>query len=171
MAIAIEKIKATFGKSAVLAGLTAGLVFLVIELLLVSVFTADNAWAPVSMIAAIIMGKEVLPEAGMPATFDLVVFLIALALHFTLSIFYTGIIGMLCKVRHMASALSLGATCGLAIYLINFYGFTALFPWFAMARNWISILAHLVFGITAAYMFVKIHYPYTSETPAGAQMA
>lgn len=171
MAIAIEKIKTTFGKSAIAAGFVAGSVFLALEMIMVPLFTADNAWAPVRMIAAIIMGKDVLPEMGIPATFDFAVLLAALVLHFILSIIYAGIVGALCRVRNMAAALSIGAACGLAIYLINFYGFTVIFPWFAMARNWISIFAHLVFGIAAAYTFVKIHYPITHETTTGTQVA
>lgn len=36
---------------------------------------------------------------------------------------------------------------------MNFYGFTTLFPWFAMARNWVSVFAHLVFGLAAAWAY------------------
>jgi hypothetical protein len=39
------------------------------------------------------------------------------------------------------------------LYVVNFYGFTALFPWFAMARNWVSIVAHAVFGFAAAWVY------------------
>ena len=48
-------------------------------------------------------------------------------------------------------ALAVGAAFGLAPYLINFYGMTALFPWFANARNWVSIFAHVMFGLIAAW--------------------
>ncbi len=44
-----------------------------------------------------------------------------------------------------------GVVFGLLVYVFHFYGMTALFPWFAMARNWISILAHAVFGLVLAY--------------------
>lgn len=44
-------------------------------------------------------------------------------------------------------AVVVGAIVGLALYAINFYGMTAIFPWFAMARNMISIVSHIAFGM------------------------
>jgi hypothetical protein len=43
-----------------------------------------------------------------------------------------------------------GAVFGLIIYFVNFYGMTAFFPWFADARNWLSLTLHAVFGVVAA---------------------
>ena len=45
------------------------------------------------------------------------------------------------------------AGVGSALYAVNLYGFTALFPWFAQARDWITITAHLMFGVTAAGVY------------------
>jgi hypothetical protein len=54
---------------------------------------------------------------------------------------------------------------------VNFYGFTALFPWFAMARNWISIFGHLVFGLVAAGAYVAIRkHHHHEEAGAGAPL-
>jgi hypothetical protein len=39
------------------------------------------------------------------------------------------------------------------IYAVNFYGFTVLFSWFAEARNWITILAHAIFGLTLGLVY------------------
>jgi uncharacterized membrane protein YagU involved in acid resistance len=30
------------------------------------------------------------------------------------------------------------------------YGFTMIFPWFDEARDWITLVAHVVFGVVAA---------------------
>lgn len=46
-----------------------------------------------------------------------------------------------------------GAGFGLVVYWVNFYGFTEVFPWFAAARNWITVFAHIVFGIVAAWAY------------------
>ncbi|WP_408358953.1 hypothetical protein [Paraburkholderia sediminicola] len=43
-----------------------------------------------------------------------------------------------------------GGAFAAAVYLINFHGMTRFFPWFAEARNWASLLAHIIFGIVAA---------------------
>ena len=50
-----------------------------------------------------------------------------------------------------------GGVFGLVLYLINFYGFTALFPWFAEARGWISISSHSVFGVVLGGAYAVLH--------------
>jgi hypothetical protein len=114
------------------------------------------------MIAAIILGKDVLPMPGQPVTFDFGVLMAAMMLHFILSIVYAVIIGWICKSLSMGTSILLGAVFGLVLYFVNFYGFTAIFPWFAMAINWVSIFSHLMFGVIAVYSFKKIYYPETS---------
>lgn len=47
-------------------------------------------------------------------------------------------------------ALAAGGFYGLMLYMVNLYGLTMLFPWFSVARDWITLLAHLVFGLTLA---------------------
>lgn len=143
-------------KASIVAGIIAGAVFLLLEMIMVPVFMNGSPWAPPRMIAAIAMGKEVLPSPENPPTFDFTIFLVAMVIHFILSIIYAIIIGWLCRSRTMGISIAIGAGFGLAIYFINFYGFTTLFPWFAMARNWVSVFAHLVFGITTAWAFKTI---------------
>ncbi|MGH8771688.1 MAG: hypothetical protein ACREV2_10995 [Burkholderiales bacterium] len=139
------------------AGLIAGLVFLVLELALVPVFMGMSPWAPVRMIAAIIMGQGVLPP---PDTFDLGIFLAAGAVHFGLSIVLGLILAGIFTWLHLDSSawLSLlaGAVFGLVVYFVNFYGMTSFFPWFADARNWLSITVHAIFGIVAALAYKKM---------------
>lgn len=179
MAIAIEKTKTTFGRAAIIAGLAGGAVFLALEMILVPLFTEDNAWFPVRMIASLIMGKDVLLSAllygittpGVPAIYNIGVLAIALVLHFTIAVVFSVAIGALCRGRNMGMALGIGAACGLAIYLINFYGFTGIFPWFEMGRNIVGIVAHLAFGVVTAYTFVKIYSPVSHPVKASGQFA
>jgi hypothetical protein len=143
-------------RAGVYAGLTGGVVFLILEMTMVRLFMGESPWAPPRMIAAIILGEGVLPMPGKPATFDLGVVSVAMIIHFALSVIY-GLIGAALVANRIGygAAISLGAVCGLVIYLINFYPIAnAFFPWFAMARNWISIFAHVVFGavVGAAYV-------------------
>ena len=51
-----------------------------------------------------------------------------------------------------------GVFYGLLIYAVNLYGLTWLFPWFAVSRDWVTLLAHLAFGISlsgACLLFVR----------------
>jgi len=45
---------------------------------------------------------------------------------------------------------------GLAMYLLNFYGMTRFFPWFAEARNWVNVVSHLVFGVVVADTYMRL---------------
>lgn len=129
--------------SAIWAGLAAGLVFLALEMIMVPLFMGMSAWAPPRMIAAIAMGPGVLPP---PATFDMGIVGAAVVVHLVLSLMYAFVFAFFAKGRSVQGATLLGAGFGLLLYLVNFYGFTSMFPWFADARNWISVSAHLVYG-------------------------
>jgi uncharacterized membrane protein YagU involved in acid resistance len=142
--------------AAIWAGVIAGAVFLVLELLMVPMFLGGSMWAPPRMIGAIVMGKGVLPP---PATFDLGIVAVAMAVHFVLSIAFALVLALLISRLGFGAALAVGVVYGLVLYFVNFYGLTALFPWFAMARNWVSIFTHVVFGLIAAWAYVRLAKP------------
>ncbi|MEW6612579.1 MAG: hypothetical protein AB1409_07560 [Pseudomonadota bacterium] len=140
--------------SAVGAGIIAGIVFLVLEMLLVPLFVPGTTpWTPVRMVGAIALGQDALPP---PHTFSLTVFLAAALVHFALSIIYALIGAYLIFRLDTWAALLVGVVGGLLTYYVNFYGFTGLFPWFAEARNWISILTHIAFGVSGAWAYKEL---------------
>jgi uncharacterized membrane protein YagU involved in acid resistance len=134
-------------KAATWSGVIAGLVFLMLEMFLVPVVGGGSPWGPPRMMAAIVLGKGVLPP---PATFAPGIVLVALVLHLVLSIGYAVVFALVTRRLGRSLALGGGVLGGLVLYLVNFYGFTAVFPWFAMARNGITLFSHLVFGLVAA---------------------
>lgn len=146
-------------KAAVWAGLLAGLVFMMLEMIMVPVFLDGSPWGPPRMIAAIVMGEGVLPP---PATFDLAILMVAMAVHFALSVAFAVPLAFAIQRMGTGAALAVGAVFGIVLYLVNFYLFTALFPWFAMARNWVSIFAHAVFGLAAAWAYKRWAHPRTA---------
>ena len=137
-------------RPAILSGLIAGLVFLILEMVMVPLFLGVGPWAPVRMIGAIVLGQGVLPP---PATFDITVFVTAALVHFVLAVIYAVILALIIHRLNMGIAVVVGLLFGLGLYFINFYVFTAQFPWFADARNWVSIFAHLVFGVVSAWTY------------------
>jgi hypothetical protein len=145
-------------RAAVWAGIVAGIVFIALEMVLVAVVQGMSPWAPPRMIAAIVMGEGVLPPMEAPVTFDATVFAVAMAVHFALSILLAMILGW--GVSRfglgMAASIAAGLVFGLAVYAVNFYGFTAVFPWFAMARGPIGIVAHAVFGVVAGGVYRRL---------------
>lgn len=136
--------------AATYAGLIASLVFLAVEMIMVPLFAGGSPWAPVRMIGAIVLGRDVLPP---PATFALGVTIAALIVHFVLGIILTWILALFVFRLDVLPAVVVGAAFGLVVYWVNFYGLTAVFPWFEAARNWITISAHVIFGIVAAWSY------------------
>ncbi|WP_198009378.1 hypothetical protein [Nitrosomonas sp. Is79A3] len=49
--------------------------------------------------------------------------------------------------------LIVGGLYGLGIFTINMYGFVIIFPWFVETRDWITVIAHLAFGVSAAGVY------------------
>ena len=144
-------------RAAVWAGIIAGVVFLVLEMAMVSMFLGGSPWDPPRMMAAIVLGERVLPMPGQPPPpLTATVVLTALGVHFVLSTIYALILSALIARLPSSAAIAVGIVFGVTLYVVNFYGFTAVFPWFAMARNWVSIFAHAVFGLAVAWAYVAL---------------
>ncbi|TFW09291.1 sodium:proline symporter [Oxalobacteraceae bacterium OM1] len=110
-------------------------------------------WRDTRRAAAVLLGPTVLPP---PDTIDLHVFAAAALVHLLLSSVYgllQIVLARLVAPRAMALA---GAVFGLAVFVMNMYGFTLLFPWFADDRDGITAAAHVVFGASAAMSFALL---------------
>lgn len=138
--------------AAIWAGVIAGIVFMMMEMLLMPMFGfAPSMWAPPRMIAAIGLGKDVLPP---PASFDLMVVMVAMVIHFMTSILFAIVVASVIRNLGMGAAIAVGVVAALLLYGFVFYIMTAgPWPWFAMARNWVNILTHIVFGAIVAWWY------------------
>lgn len=142
-------------RAAAIAGIAAGAVYLFVELIALWLM-GESPWGPPRMIAAIVMGRDVLslavPSAG--------TVLAALVVHFVLAILFALILAGIMAPFSVDSSLGMaslaGALFGVAVYVINFYGMTRVFPWFAEARGSLSFLAHVIFGLVAADAYRKL---------------
>ena len=136
--------------AAVRAGIVAGVIATGVQIVLWWAFLDALPWIlyrDARLTAAILMGQEVLPP---PSTFDWKVIIVATFIHFVISIAYSLILA--CLISRLGIALSLlaGSIYGLILYGINMYGVTLVLPWFSEVRDWITILTHVVFGISIA---------------------
>lgn len=147
-------------RAAAWSGVIAGAVFMMLEMGMVRLFMGESPWAPPHMIAAMALGKDVLPPPGTYAPFDLRILVTAMMVHFPLSVVYGLIAGWLVHRFDWAGGLLIGAAFGIAIYLINFYLIApVMFPWFEMAQNWISAFAHAMFGLVAGGAYIALRKP------------
>ena len=144
-------------RAAAWAGVIAGAVFLMVEMMMVAVFEGQSPWGPPRMMAAMVMGQDVLPP---PADFDFGIAMVAMMIHFPLALAYGLIIGWIVHRLGPTLASVAGLLIGFAIYLVNFYPIAAAaFPWFAMARGWVSAVAHMIFGLAAAGAYAALRRP------------
>ena len=140
-------------RAAALAGVVAGLVATVFQLGLwasAAVPLPQTLYRDARLTAAIVLGSAALTP---PDSFDWTVMVVASAVHFALSIVY-GLVfcTLLARLSPRRSGLW-GALFGLLLFFLNLYGMTAFFPWFAVARDWITAAAHVVFGVTLALAY------------------
>jgi hypothetical protein len=140
------------------AGMIGGAVFLALDLMLTPLSGGSGTGTP-RLTAAIVLGDKVLSPAApiLPS-----VILVGLIVHAVLSILYGLTISALVHRTNLATASLLGSIAGLGLYVLNFYVFTSVFPWFATARTWVTVLVHLVFGFAVAGS-------YTLMTPLAPQ--
>lgn len=152
--------EAPFPWSAVIyAGIISSIVFQALETAVIPLFGGGDPWGPVRMIAAMVLGQSVLPP---PATFNPGLALIALVVDVGLAMIYVFILSWFIRFWRLGPALLAAVAFGAALFVLNFYGFTAMFPWFAMGRNLATLFTHVVFSVTAVLTFKKFA-PQASE--------
>jgi len=151
-------------KAAAWAGVIAGLVVVMLEMGMVWMIQGQSPWGLPHMIAAMLLGKGVLPPPGTWAPFDLKILMTAMMIHLPLAVVY-GLIGAwLLRRFDGALGVMIGAGFGLAIYVVNFYLVApALFPWFEMGRNWIGVFSHVMFGAVLAGAYLGLRKSNTMD--------
>lgn len=141
--------------SSIWAGVIAGLVFAVIQMVLVSSVQRVSPLEPVRLMAAIVMGQEVLVPTS--AGFDAGVLILGLIIHFLWSIALGVLIGWLVHRYEMGVAMMIGGAAGLAAYFLIFFVIApSAFPWFATERDWMTALNYIVFGLVAAGAYLRL---------------
>ena len=139
------------------AGVISGVVSTIAQVALWGI-CMENSWLSllnrdIRLTAAILMGREVLPP---PVTVDWQVITVATFIHFVLSIAYSFFFAFLVSRLNKKLWLAAGLIYGLAIYGVNMYGMTFIYPWFSEVRDWITVAAHAVFGICLAGAYSKL---------------
>lgn len=144
---------AKFRTAALYAGVAASVLSTVAQILLWGLFwdaLPTILYRDARFAAAIILGQEVLPP---PATLDWQVMLIATGIHLVLSIIYAIALSWLIRPLALKASLIAGGLFGVALFIVNMYGFVHIFPWFVATQDWITVAAHIVFGFSAAAVY------------------
>lgn len=142
--------------AAAVSGFVAGAVVMVMELFWSTVIINVSPWAASHLVAAILMGPDVLQST----TFSMGVVIAALAIHYVLGAVFGAILAAIIAPFHLDSSIRMslltGAIFGLLLYAFNFYGMVSFYPWFAEMQNGVVMLSHILFGMTAAVMYRQL---------------
>ena len=139
--------------AALYAGIAAGIIATMAQIILWWAFSPSLPgimFRDARLAAAIILGPEILP---MQVAFDWPAMFVATLVHFSLSVIYSMILASFIVRNGMAVSIFVGIEFGFVLFGVNMYVFTLIFPWFEEARDWITLVAHLVFGVVAAAMY------------------
>lgn len=141
--------------AAAVAGFIAGAFLMMLELLWLAAIDV-SPWSITYKIAGIVM--KGLPLDSMEL--NIIVVAVALATHYVLGIVFGMILAAIIAPFHFDSSigmvLTVGAVFGLLLYAFNFYGMVYFFSWFAAMRDITTLVAHLIFGMAAAFSYWKL---------------
>ncbi|MDN3921232.1 hypothetical protein [Roseateles violae] len=144
--------------AAIVAGLVAGAVAMVMDLLWTTLMLGGNPWHTSHLVAAMLMGPDLLN--GPTHAFSLGVVTVALLIHYGLGVLFGCAIAYVVTGFHYEGDLPVleivGGLAGMALYFINFYVLVNLFPWVAELRSGAYFFEHFVFGVTAAMVYWKL---------------
>ena len=150
--------------AAAVAGFAAGAVLMLLELVWAATTSVDGPWRISALVAALAMGPTALESTG--PNFD--VLAVALVTHYVLGVVFGLVLGFLIGRLHYEQSAGmmqvLGALFGAVLYFVNFHVMTAVFPWFVELRGWATLIAHLVFGMTASLLYWKLARTGASRT-------
>ena len=136
-------------RAAVIAGVIAGLVFLVVNMALTG-YLLGNAQLPLQLAAALLLGPSVMPPAvGLGGS----VFLTGLGVHLVLAVGFTCLIAFCLHRWGIWVGIFGGALFGLALYAINYYFVADFIAGFAAFRSWLMAFSHVLFGAVAGGLY------------------
>lgn len=130
-----------------IAWLCAGTVFLLINLILTQAILQVDAPLTLRYIASLAMGSDVLVDTTGSTL------LVGVIVHYALSFLFTLLIAFILHRWGLLVGIFGGAILGLAIYSINVYTLTLLFPWFYAINSPILLMSHVLFGAVAGGVY------------------
>jgi hypothetical protein len=133
--------------AALQAAFFAGTILLMVLEFMGTVAYDESPWKLLRMFAALARGPGALEPDD---EFDFAIVAIGLTLFYALSMLYGLAIACLLTDSPRRHATIVGVAFGLALYSANFYGFTAIFPWFAANRTIDTLIAYALYGLLLA---------------------
>lgn len=146
-------------RAVLIAAIVAGTVFLLVNLALTNVLYEINPALSLRYIASLVMGESVLMSG------DSITLIIGVLVHYGLSLVFTLVITTVVHRWGLVVGIIGGGILGIAIYAINLYTLTLVFPWFFAMNGTVWLLSHLLFGMVAGGVYEMFdHYDQSLTT-------
>jgi len=148
-------------RAVLVSGLVAGTLFLLADLVFAPLITNTSATVTLRYFAALVLGSKVLTQSGTG------ILAVGVVVHYVLSLVFALVISLVVHRWGMLVGIVGGAIMGVAIYGINLYTLTVLFPWFFAINSTVILLCHAIFGAVAGGVYEMFdHYdlPLTTTT-------
>ncbi len=140
-------------RAVLLSGLVAGTLFLVADLIFAPIVTHVDAALTLRYFAALVLGSKVLTQTGTG------ILITGIIVHYVLSLVFALVIALVVHRWGMVVGIIGGAILGVAIYGINLYTVTLVFPWFFAINSTVILLCHAIFGAVAGSVYEMFdHY-------------
>jgi len=130
-----------------IAGLAAGTVFLLVNLMLTPIIFEIDSTLPLRYIASLVLGESAVTDDGAGGL------VIGVIVHYVLSIVFTLVIAIVIHRWGLLVGIIGGAILGASIYSINLYTFTVFFEWFFAINSEVMLISHIFFGATAGGIY------------------
>ncbi|HTQ47459.1 MAG TPA: hypothetical protein VMI75_32105 [Polyangiaceae bacterium] len=127
------------------AGLAGGAVFLVVELLLLPPTKHVRFDWILRLLAAFLAGPVTLTS---PRSADAALIVPAVGIHAAFSLAFGWVFCRMEDTLPFWRAILFSLALAFGLYMFNFHVMTYVFPWWATVRGGVTILAHLLFGVT-----------------------
>lgn len=148
-------------RAVLISGLVAGTLFLITDLIFAPLVTNVSGALTLRYFAALVLGSKVLTQTGAN------ILVTGIVVHYVLSLVFALVITLVVHRWGMVVGIVGGVIMGVAIYGINLYTVTLLFPWFFAINSPVILLCHAIFGAVAGGVYEMFdHYdlPVTTTT-------
>jgi hypothetical protein len=146
-------------RAALIAGLVSGIIFLV----LASLVTSNALGTPVSLVrlfASIVLGDGILAP---DSTVTPLAWIAALAVFILFSIVFGILVAYVVHRWGIVVGVVGGGLLGLALYFINFYTVSLVFPWIFSFRSTLMLTGHVLFGAVTGGLYELLEYEQYEE--------
>lgn len=130
-----------------IAGFAAGTVFLAAALLLSQIAYSVEPTLTFRYLASLVMGSDVLTGDGSGTV------IVGAIVHYALSLVFALVVALVVHRWGMLVGIVGGALVGVALYGINMYTLTLVFPWFFALNGPVILAGHVLFGAIAGGVY------------------